>query len=107
MVQFTQEQQEEFASLNQEAVETTEASAKVAGFRLKLAVRGAEAAAFAVAIMTLLFRMDPRSSLGKATGNALRSFEAFSVELEREIAAAQSAASTASATEAEEDAPAE
>ena len=101
MENFTEEQLAEIAELNLEATETTEASAKVSAFRLKLAIRGAKAAAFAVAVMTLLFRMDPRSSLGKATGNALKSFEVFSSELEREIAAAKAAAQAAQAAQAD------
>jgi len=89
---MTKSEIKELAELNAEAEATIEATKQVAGVRLKLALRGAKAATFAVSIMTLLFKMDPRSSLGKATGRALTAFEAFQNELKKEIDAASESA---------------
>lgn len=93
---MTSAEVKELKALNAEAEATIEATKQVAGVRLKLALRGAKAATFAVSIMTLLFKMDPRSSLGKSTGRALTAFEAFQNELKKEIDAAKSTAETGS-----------
>ena len=99
MTNLTPAETKELKALTTEANETAEASKRVAGFRLKLALRGAQAAAFAVAIMKTLYEIDPRSSLGKATGQALKSFENFTNELNREVAAAEAQSPKAVATD--------
>ena len=95
------EDKKELEALTTEATETATAIAAASAYRLKLALAGAKAASYAVILFNLLVKIDGRSALGKATANALASFNVVGLELDKEIAAAKAQQAEAEALAAE------